>query len=62
MSMAMKSLVLGSLMLLLSACVYYPHGGRGSYGGGSYYGGGHGGYHENNFHGGRRHGHGGGNR
>jgi len=54
-----KCILLSGLMLLLNACVYYPHPFYdSSYGGRSYYNGGHGNYHENHFHGGggRRHG------
>jgi hypothetical protein len=60
MAIVIKRILLSGLMLLVSACVYYPHPfHNGGYGGGSYYDGGHENYHGGHHGGGYRHGGGG---
>ena len=60
MAIVIKRILLSGLMLLVSACVYYPHPFyNGGYGGGSYYDGGHENYHGGHHGGGYRHGGGG---
>jgi starvation-inducible outer membrane lipoprotein len=55
--MAILKILLLSLMLLLNACMYYPHHLYEGYGR-SYYDRGYGNYHENHYHGNGSHGYG----